>query len=228
MMINFDTIKQTAIKAINGEVFSNESEEKNRNNKIIATALLIKTVMTLTEKDRFIGDSTMALAKSYAKSYKSISESLEGKFVSYKKLVRYIQNSNITNLKSLSYVNMEDIFTIYSNKIEIKPFKLNEFSQYMYNLTDLSEYELSRLNKVHFNVIVPIMGYFIDKYDVREDDISIEDVSEGEVGKIIDLSIQNIDNTKIVSMLNQDVLGLKNFIYSTRLTVNGYIEIVIK
>lgn len=225
--MNFNGLKQIVYQSLLKEKFENPDPNKNNINKIITGVLLFKTLENLIKTKTLKEDSIKETSDQYVKTYKSITESLEGQYISYKQIRKIIEDNSLKDFLKITSTLLNSIYNVYQNKTKIKEFSCYEFSPAIYNITNLSEQENVRLSKVHFNIIVPIIKYYVMYFKIMMKDITVDDVGN-RIGTEIKLSINNIPCNQIYQDIETNNINVKEYIRNFRLTSDGFIKLTIK
>ena len=223
--MNFNTLKSTIAKSLLKTGFDLPDEKVN---SITVGCLVYNMVDTMAARDTSILDRIPKICDEYSKSYKGIVENLTKKYISYKQITDYITDNSIGDFASIKESQLWDIVKLYGVKQERKAFSRVTYSQYMYNVYNISEKDNAYLRKMHYNVIVPIAEYYITYNGINESSISIENMFHKMPGKGIRISISGVPSSKIyhdISMRSIDVLA---YIHKMSLADNNSLELIMK
>ena len=226
--MTFNSIKTTVHRISEQNVFSKYDETTNHVNKILAGILTIDVLQKLMKYDTAYNTDASALTKEYFSTLKNISESLKGKYISYKLIYNKIVDWKVPNIMAVNQNMINQVISLYENKEVIKDFSTSYFSQYMYNITGLNDKELTALNIAHNRVFIPIVEYYISNFKIRNQNVSLDADLSGFKGKTIKLSIDGIKNARIFADIDRDIFGIKEYIYKYSMTSDGFVKIILK
>jgi hypothetical protein len=169
--------------------------------RLILSCLLYDYTSQVLDVDNSLQNNIRALVDTYVASFIKKLNELKTSFVSYDLMRSKIASFKKDNFFSFSLNNIQDIATLYKDKTQIKNFSINYFSQFMYKLLNISDYQYKRLFENHFKVMVPIMRYYIDTYGLLESDMEILSALgyAEKPGKEIIFKIKNIDSPVVIS-----------------------------
>lgn len=224
--MTFKSLKQITSQSINKTQFSKD-ENANYINKILTGCILLKTLQNIISISATYQDDIKSKADEYVNTYKNIAETLDGKFVSYKKIKETITKYNLSSFMEITEKQVNEIYKLYENKAEIKEFSVYYFSQYMYQRFGGNNAEVSRLSRVHFKIIVPIIKYYMTNFNIKPKDVSLEDVGKN-FGVEIKLSISSIRNNQLYADIMRNLMNVKNYLYEVSLTHDGFVKLFIK
>ena len=225
--MNFNTMKQIIQRSIDSYSFSEKDAEKNRINRIILGVLLYDILNQLLAIDTSYNTNIVDSANSYATTLKGTVQSLEGKYISYKSMTKFIKKNNIQNFISITITQVNSILSLYHDKRTIEKFSIIHYSSRMYSVPSLTFTQSKYLEKVHNKIMVPIVKYYIMMNNISESDVLTESVLDNNPGKIIHLSISTISPNRIITDINNGKIGIQSSITSVSLTPDGLVEIII-
>lgn len=225
--MSFNGLKQIAYQSVVKQEFKNIDNVKNNINKIITGTLLYKTLQRLMSSSEMYLDDIKETSDNYAKTYKSISESLEGKFVSYKQISKLISKYKLTSFMQINETQLNEIYSIYLNKNLIEKFSLEKYSPSTYGLINVSEKDNERLIKIHFKVMVPIIKYYMIYNKISLNDISIEDC--GDIpGREVKFAISKVPSNQIFLDLENNLMNVGHLIYNFDIISDNFVRLIIK
>ena len=145
--------------------------------------------------------------KSY---YINTLDSYKVQYISYNKLTKYIDGLKNKNIISTPNNVIMEINRLYFEKSVATPFSTTSFSQKMYMFTNLTQKEQKYLSHVHYDIVVPIVTYYIVNFgmDIQLFHIYRADLVKGYPGKVIDIFITNVSPTRIISDLTTGNIGV--------------------
>ena len=227
--MTFDSLKISVAQAIRHYDFDSLDKTENTINKIILGALLFKHISNLIDNNKKLySDDIKDTAINYASTYYNIVKSLKGKYISYKQLVKTIKGFNVSNFLQLTSTQINTIYNIYCNKAEIKQFSTNSYSQFMYNVYRITDNQNRYLEQIHRTIIIPLVKYYKQSYDVQDYDVVVDNINENYPGKAIKISISKIPCSQIYNDLERDIFNIGDRVYSFDMTPDGFIEIIFK
>jgi hypothetical protein len=186
------------IKGIHDSLVKVKIEDNT--DRIIVSCLLydyIKRVVVSEDKNK---NNIRNLASSYAKLFSDNLKSFKETYVSYSVMRRSVEDFNKTSFLQYSESEINRINELYKNKTRSVQFSTTYFSQYMYKVVNLKYHQYVRLSSIHFDVMVPIMKFYIDSYDMKAKDMEIFDAELflGNPGKVVLFGIKDISSQRIV------------------------------
>lgn len=99
----------------------------------------------------------------------------------------------------------------------------------MYGIDNINDQKNNRMYTVHFKVIVPIVSYYKDKNLIKFSDVNLENGIYENPGKEIKISINGIQNNRLLSDINFNrILSINDYILKAELTSDNYISLIIK
>ena len=227
--MNFNTMKQIITKSLDRYPFTKgKTPEDNMVNKIIAGCILYETLSTLVQQNSQYGTNISSIAESYAESSRSTAEGLEGTYLSYKTIRNRILNYNITSFLSITEKYIKEILDLYHDKRLIKAFSTTEYSPKMYSVHKITHSQDIYLRYVHDQIMVPIANYYYSTMDILCSDIVVENVLDNNPGKTLKESINGVSPSQISTDINTNKIGILQYIYSVRLTEDGFTQLTMK
>lgn len=225
--MTFESLKQIVYKAINKQGFTKDNDQENYVNKILAASLLFNTSEKLINLDSGYLSELTSTVESYAETYKNIAESLNEKYISYRDIERTILSYNLNSFLNINKKQIQNIIKLYENKDLIKEFDKYNYSQLMYNINKLSFKEDQLLSENHYRVIVPLVEYYQNKFNIIMKNVKVE-TSEEYPGRVIKISISGVLTSQIYNDIENDVLNIRKYIYKYYLTEDGFVEMILK
>lgn len=123
---------------------------------------------------------------------------------------------------------IETLYEIYCNKEEIREFSYTLYSHFMYDIYKISDTANKRLEKIHKNLIVPMVYYYYQLYNIQEHDVILENVNERYPGKVIKIAISGVLCNRIYSDLEKNVFNNDKWLYTFNMTSDGFVEMILK
>lgn len=227
-MIQFNSVKSAVNFAMATQTFdSKNTDELNRIDKLIASALLSVFLYSLGQKD----DSTLGnmrnLASGYASSFKSSAVGLKGHYTAYKDIVNVMKRYGIYDFMRMSQQEMNEFYDIYCNRKEISVFNTKYFLVSMYGLSSTTDVGEIRLRNIHKNILVPIVKYY-SSLSVTPLVISVENYYDDLPGRAVKLLIDGVPSSRIASDIGSNRINITNHIYKYNLLNDGSILIEAK
>lgn len=227
--MNFSTIKQTITKSLDKFPFTaSDLPEENRVNKIIAGCILYEILMSLIEKNSQYNTNLSSISDSYAESTRATAEGLKGIYLSYKSIKTTILNSGVGSFLNISEKLINEILTLYHDKRLIEGFSTLTYSPKMYAVHRITRAQDSYLRYIHKQVMVPLAKYYYSTMDILSSSIVVENVIENNPGKTVNISIDGVSPSQISTDITTDKIGVLAYIYSVKLTDDGYTQITMK
>lgn len=166
----------------------------------------------LTVSNERLNDAE-ALVNSYASQFTSKFTDTKNKYISYDKIMNYLDGIDETMLTELDDTDIETVYTYYCNKTAYVPFSAESFSPQMYGIDDISDNDMETLKSIHLSVMAPLDKYFNALYGTAETDMKIKsaDSIPDNIGKVILFSINGIYPEKVYAGIRTSALsGLVN------------------
>lgn len=197
-------------------------------NYLITSVILYNFLLQQLKVNSEIRSNIKGFLTSYVNTFKNIVETLHSKYVSYATMLVYLKEKHYSTFLEMSDSDIDYITKLYENKTQIETFSLKRYSPNMYNLFNISYGDNINLSKVHFNVMVPIVNYYIKKYDITMSDIEIYSVNSisSNVGKEIIFRINGIPLAQLINDININC-GISEYVYSTKIYYS-YVSMVLK
>lgn len=225
--MTFNSLKQSVYSAVSKQTFSAEDTETLFVNRIITCCVLLDTLQTLINTNSKYNGQISELASSYASTIRSSVESLEGKYVCYKTLKSTILGYKLTSFISMTQKQVDEVNSLYANKQEVADLKLTTYNQFMYNVSSLTENQNSKLRNIHYNVVVPIVKYYMSFMGISVSDVDVESYSTSQPTKAILLAIDGVSVNQIYSDLSRDTMSVSKYITKYEITTDSYIKITL-
>jgi hypothetical protein len=149
-------------------------------------------------------------------------------YVSYMVMLYKIKSNKIRSLIDLDSSMLEYLYSLYLDKTKVVSFSCNYYSSSMYSVGDLSKSEDDKLRFIHFNVMVPLAKYYINKNGITEKDVKIfSALATAELpGKAILFNINGIGNVNITNDAKRSSIGIYDKIYSISVYDNKVLLLV--
>lgn len=226
--MNFKSMRQSIFSVLSQTSFTKNEKQNPDINKIITGCVLYKTINNIIRNDNSYDGKVKELASSYIGTFKSKIESLNGKYVSYTIMKKKIEDYKLPSFLSITETQINEIYQLYNNKTEIIKFNTTTYSALMYNITSITYEQDERLRNIHYNIMIPIIQYYIDNHGAIASDMNIISCNsiDNNPGKIIIFNINNISNSQLIYELNY-LIGVKKYLYNVSLYEN-YVSITIK
>lgn len=217
--MTFDSVKQS----VNKEIIKLKIDKED---KIILAALVINILDTYSNSKQ----QTSSLISSCVKTYEGIVSTIRDKYVSYKEMIKLIRYNKVSDILHLTRDIINKIVSLYEIKQRILQFDLLRYDSGMYNIMINNDEDNDRLRNTHFNIMVPIVNYYMKLYMIRESDIFVEDSDIGMIGKSIKFGVSGIDSSVILGDIATDRIGIAKYIHLDKLTIDtdGNLIIIIK
>ena len=159
------------LKAVNNAILKNQGESIGEN--ILIGCVVYKQCAKAMTLDNDMMTSMGKLADSYVSTFKNIIHNMKNVYVSYSVIMTKISQKGLKSFLNIDDRFLNEIYSLYLNKTMIKPFSLSMYSPNIYSIDDLSWEQNERLRNIHYNVMVPLAKYYINKNGIREDNIHI-------------------------------------------------------
>jgi hypothetical protein len=181
--------------------------------RLIASCLLFDYIKKLLSNDTGLQNNAKNLAASYSDLFIETLASFKKKFVSYNAMRDLIESYRRDNFITFTDQQVIAVVRLYQDKTLIAPFSTKVFSQYMYKVIKVNRAQYDRLRKIHFEVVVPIIRFYMDNYGLGQEDIEIESGTEypATPGKEILFSIKDVTPSKVVSDIKSGMIDISVF-----------------
>ncbi len=208
--------------AIMGKKFEIPEEQ------IMTGIVVYKTLDKISKTKPDILTDIISVASSYADNVMSTIASMKNQYVSYSIMLYKIKNDRITSILDLNSTTLEYLYSLYLDKTKIVKFSRFNYSPNMYSVDDLSMSENNKLRDIHFNIMVPLVNYYINKNGIKSSDVKIYTAisSANLPGKGILFSIEGIGNINIVNDSKRPSIGIVDKIYTISVYDNKVLLIV--
>jgi hypothetical protein len=186
------------IKGIHDSLIKVQIEDNT--DRLIVSCLLydyIKRLIVVEDKNK---NNIKTLASSYAKLFSDNLKSFKQTYVSYSVMRRNVEDFKKSSFLQYTEPEINQINELYKNKTRSVQFSSTYFSQYMYKVVNLKYHQYVRLSNIHFNVMVPIIKFYMDSYDMKAKDLEIFDAELflGNPGKVILFGIKDTPAQRVV------------------------------
>jgi len=173
----------------------------NNNNRLIVSCLLYDYIKRVIGSEDQNKNNVKSLVNSYAGIYKDQLTAFSNKFVSYNIMVRTVESFEKNSFLEFTEREIYSIIDYYKNRTELIKFSTTFFSQYMYKIVDMRYNQYQRLSDIHFNVMVPIIKFYMSNNGLNSEDLEIFDaeVYKDNPGKEILFGVKGISSTRVVS-----------------------------
>lgn len=147
----------------------------------------------------------------------------------YQDIINYIISTGKNNILDFKDYNFETIYNLFNNFVKRDAFSTNYFSLSMYNANNIPRKDILKLEKIHHNIMAPIIKYYKITYGSKDEDMNIISIFNVPTnpGKIITFKIKNISPNVIIKDINNNVLGLSKYIYDANLAKDS-VSILLK
>ena len=215
------------LKAVNNAILKNQGESVGEN--ILIGCVVYKQCAKAMTLDNDMMTSMGKLADSYVSTFKNIIHNMKNVYVSYSVIMTKISQKGLKSFLNIDERFLNEIYSLYLNKTMIKPFSLSMYSPNIYSIDDLSWEQNERLRNIHYNVMVPLAKYYINKNGIREDNIHIYSalVLSDIPGKGILFNIDGISLPTILTDLKRPSIGVWDYIYKAQ-TYEDMVLIILK
>lgn len=225
--MKFNTLKDNVYRALEKQKF-NGSDTVIKINKIIVGVVLFSTVDRIVELNSNYKNSSSELVDSYIETIKGTVVGLNERYTTYKEIKNYIERKNISNFFNIKRTEISDILTLYNSRKNIPEFSTFSYTALMYGIDRIFDHQNERLRKIHYNIICPIIKFYMNCENITEGDVTISDVSaDNNPGKEIKLAISGIQNGRIINDINSKKINISDFIYSLNITSDNFVKLVI-
>jgi hypothetical protein len=199
---------------------------ESNTDKLIVSCLLYDFIKRSISAEGDNENTIKTTARNYAENYKNIIAEFKKKFISYTIMVRRIENYNKESFLQFSEKEINEIVQLYQDRTQLIPFSINNFSQYMYRIANMNYSQYQKLSQNHFDVMAPIIRYYMDNYNLNDSDLEVFDaeVYPGNPGKGILFSIKDITPSKIINDIKSNNIIIK---YYSLAVVQNYVKIVL-
>lgn len=223
--MTYNSYKQTITIAL-----ANIENKTSGVNKILIGCLVLRLVRNIVELDKNKNGIINDLVERYINTYKGVVESLEGKYVSYKEIKLLLSQNNITDFSQVTESLLNKIVDLYEIKTKIQTFDTHFYSQYMYEITFISDEENQRLEKVHNKIIVPIIEFLKTFVGIRMTDVSVTplDFVNRNYSKCILLSVNGVNSSELYNIITRDACDNMKYIQNVSMTSDGHVKLLIK
>lgn len=213
------SLKQAVYRGLINITFSENNDEKELIHRLIISAIVYNVLSLMLENDPGLSRDITSLASKYGESYKPIIDSMPDKYVVYKVLYNTVKSYNISSFIKMNDSQINEINKLFQNKTETKLFDINSFSQYMYKVPYTTFWQLERLRKIHYQIMVPIAEYYLNKNSILPSSIIIYNAEKvkDNPGKEISFIINGINPSSVVRDIKQDKQLIKKYIYDVRI-----------
>lgn len=183
---------------------------KDNTEKLVVSALLFKYVQSILQQNTSEANSLKSLVDANIKSYRTTVSELNGVYISYKKMRDIVKKSKLNTFVQFNDALIESIYLAYIDTTAVTPFSMTGFSQNMYSVETLSFFNLGRLGRIHYSVMVPIAKYYHTKLGIKARSVQIESADEvhDNPGKIIYFLIDGVPNTTIAADIINNRIGI--------------------
>jgi hypothetical protein len=195
--------------------------------RLIVSCLLYDYTKKILENEDKNKNNVKRLVASYAEIYKDQLGVFKEKFVSYIIMVRTIESFRKETFLEFTESEIYQIIDYYKNRTELVKFSITSFSQYMYKIINLKYDQYQRLSNIHFNIMVPIIKFYMDNNGLSAQDLEIFDaeVYKDNPGKEILFGVKGINPTRVVSDIKTNNILID---YYKVETYDSYVKIINK
>ena len=171
--------------------------------------------------------TTRSLVESFVPKIKEEIISLQNQYLSYNLMMKEIKKIKKQNFSVYNDAEINSVYTLYMNKTRIVPFNPYTYDPAMYKVTKLSA--VDALKNIHQNIMKNIALYYMDKYNIRPEDVEIisSETDDGIIGKEIIFGIKNISPAIICNDYKKNMFHITQYIYS--FDIDGlYVKMILK
>lgn len=157
--------------------------------------VILSTIVHETIKN--LDSATISSTLDSVISIKQLSlTNLKTGYIAYAQAIKLIDNYNRFKINEYYDNEITTLYTILSNTTKVEPFNNITFSQYMYNITDLSLSAYSRLQTIHYAFFAPIATYYSEIYNIPPYHLRIHKIDHAvnNPGKIVTFKIHGVTN----------------------------------
>jgi hypothetical protein len=202
---------------------------EDKTDELIISCLLFDYIKKVISNENNLENNIKTLAETYIPNFKRNLAVFKESFISYDQMRQTIQGYNKNIFLEFTSTDIEKIIKLYKDRTLILPFSTNYFSQYMYRVSNISDYHYKRLSSIHLNIMVPIAKFYIDNFKAVDRDLEILSAlgNPNNPGKEILFSIKNIDSARVVNDISTSRIPLKETrdFYSIRV-YKEYVKII--
>jgi len=196
--------------------------------KMVCGALTYSMLEQKVAANPSIQNQLPDLAGGYISQYRKFVTDLAGKYTCYTELELLIDGWGTKAFQDLTDPQIKMIVRIYNERKEIPAFSTTYYDSTMYGLGDISAEADSRLRRLHRLVFSPLVKHYRTFYGTAPQTISIKDIQPSKPGKVFSIKIADIPPSKILSDIQADVYGIKEYVYSAKLTPDDGVEVIIR
>lgn len=228
-MMTFKSLRQSVHRGFLKVPFDKEDQEEGKIHKLIASAIVFKLVRDIIGKNPALTSDITSTIESYAGTYKTIIESMQSKYVVYRTLYNTVREYHLSSFLTITEEQINRINKIYEDKTEVRLFEKESFSQYMYKVSHTTIGQLERLRKIHYEIIVPIVDYYIERFNLSYSAMVVDNAEAvaNNPGKEISFTITGIPVASIVRDVKQDKMKVSKYIYDIH-TNDDKVVLIIK
>lgn len=196
--------------------------------RIIISCILYDYIQKILKEQPSYQNNSKDLASSYLELFLNEFKSYKSSAVSYTIMRKLVEKLNKGSILQFYDDEIREVIDLYNNKTAVVPFSSYSFSQYMYRVLNLSHKGYRFLSEVHKSVMVPILQFYKNNYEINDSDMEIYSAEEyPEIpGKEILFSIKGINSTKIASDIKMKRIPLGNKIYRCGVK-NSFVNILL-
>jgi len=153
------------------------------------------------------------LVSSYVSDYLYKFTELKNKYTSYLAIIYFLKNNNYNNILNIREPDIEHVYNIYKNSKLIEDFNPDKFSLSVYGINNVDNNALPYLQNIHYNVLSPIIRYYMKLYNVPSSALKIVDSNSNEVniGKRILFYIDGVPSSVIYSDIKGNKFPIKYY-----------------
>lgn len=226
--MTFKALVQTVARSVETLNLSDRTDDVAAVDRVIIGVLLYDILNQLINQNNAYSSNLSTTANSYARNMQSTVDSMKLKYTTYGALSKKVKEYKIKSFVDISRIQLENLLSIYANKVEIEKFNSNKFSPTMYNVFEVTSRQHDRLQSVHNKVIIPLVKHYKISNGIKDSDVSVEDTYSINPGKEIKISLKGINSSKILSDVKFDKIGIRDYLHDYKLTSDGYLLITVK
>jgi hypothetical protein len=188
-----------------------DSKLKDNTDKLIASCLIYEFISRMLEQEDSLKNDIRVLADNYKESFTRKVLDAKNNLISYDLMREKVLSFKKNNFISFTSSNVDEVNKIYLDKTLIKKFSTSYFSQYMYKLLNISEYHYTRLSKNHFNVMAPIVSFYVDKLGIKQEDTEVLSSLgfRDNPGKEVVFKIKGVEPGRVIADINSYRIPIK-------------------
>ena len=209
-------MNKSVLSAVNRAIVKNASEKIN--DTILTGIITYKYILKIISIDDGSLSNLESLALSYSKSFKETVQNMKNTYVSYAVISSKLEKYGVKSFLQITDDIIDEIYKLYLDKSLIKPFSISKYDPNIYSISNINWESNERLRKIHYNVMVPLIKYYIGNNGLVESDMKIHSalVFSETPGKGILFNINGIGVSRILTDIKKPSLGISKYIYKAQ------------